>query len=259
MKLDALDKEMREFETVNDRIVPEDCFLVARLDGRNFTGLTSRMKMEKPFDEYMHTAMTEVLKDLMRRFEFAYGYTQSDEISLLFDPKERSFNWKDRKLLSVLAGEASASFALKTRSCGVFDCRLSELPDRQRVIDYFRWRGRDSSRNSLSTYCFWTLIQKGGMSKRVAAGILDGLTERDKRMTLLDYGIDFDEVPRWQRFGTGAYYRPLIMQALNQHSGEMENVNRRELVVDDELPDGEGYTDFLSKLLSTDFRAKAGQ
>ena len=44
-------------------------------------------------------------------FNVVYGYTESDEISLLF-PVTKSFNRKLRKLNSILSGEASAKFSL---------------------------------------------------------------------------------------------------------------------------------------------------
>jgi tRNA(His) 5'-end guanylyltransferase len=58
-------------------------------------------------------------------FRVIYGYTQSDEISLLFHPEENSFGRKTRKLNSILAGEASAKFSLQLGDHGSFDCRIS--------------------------------------------------------------------------------------------------------------------------------------
>ena len=40
MKFDDLDKEMRIYETVNDDCVLPGLWVVVRLDGRGFTGLT---------------------------------------------------------------------------------------------------------------------------------------------------------------------------------------------------------------------------
>jgi tRNA(His) 5'-end guanylyltransferase len=57
--------------------------------------------------------MTATVRHLMDcGFRVVYGYTQSDEISLLFHPDEDAFRRKLRKWLSILAGEASACFAL---------------------------------------------------------------------------------------------------------------------------------------------------
>ena len=55
-------------------------------------------------------------------FRIAYGYTQSDEISLLFHSTEDAFGRKTRKLNSILAGEASAKFSLLLGDMACFDC-----------------------------------------------------------------------------------------------------------------------------------------
>ena len=58
-------------------------------------------------------------------FQVIYGYTQSDEISLLFDRGETSFGRKLRKYQSILAGEASAKLSLLLGNLAVFDCRAA--------------------------------------------------------------------------------------------------------------------------------------
>ena len=58
-------------------------------------------------------------------FNMLYGFTESDEISLLFSPDENSFGRKLRKLISILAGEASAKFSLRLGDMACFDCRIS--------------------------------------------------------------------------------------------------------------------------------------
>lgn len=60
--------------------------MVARLDGRSFTRLTKEVhQFEAPFDERVREIMVETVKHLMScGFNVIYGYTQSDEISLLF-------------------------------------------------------------------------------------------------------------------------------------------------------------------------------
>jgi tRNA(His) 5'-end guanylyltransferase len=69
-------------------------------------------------------------------FNVIYGYTESDEISLLFHPNENLSGRKTRKYISILAGEASAKFSALLGNIGAFDCRLSELPNKQLVGDF---------------------------------------------------------------------------------------------------------------------------
>ena len=95
--------------------------------------------------------MIETVRHLMNcGFKFTYGYTQSDEISLLFSHEENSFGRKLRKLDSILAGEASAKFSLLLGDVASFDCRISQLPTKELVRDYFRWRNEDAFRNALN-------------------------------------------------------------------------------------------------------------
>ena len=89
-----------------------------------------------------------------RGFRVVYGFTQSDEISLLFHRDETSFERKLRKFDSVLSGEASARFSLSLNAMACFDCRISQLPTPELVVDYFRWRQEDATRNALNAHCY---------------------------------------------------------------------------------------------------------
>src|SRR4051794_32230141 len=164
MKFDELDTQMRIYETTHDQCVLPGIYMVARLDGRSFTRLTKEVhQFDAPFDERFRDMMVETTEYLMTSsgFRFTYGYTESDEISLLFANDENRFNRKLRKLITLLAGEASARFSLLLGAVGVFDCRISELPTAQHVVDYFRWRNEDAHRNALNAHCYWTLRKQG--------------------------------------------------------------------------------------------------
>ena len=142
MNFETLDINMRRFETSLDQVILPDLYLVVRIDGRNFTRLTKEIcEFEAPFDTRFRDAMTDTVKHLMEcGFRIVYGYTQSDEISLLFHPDDRTFGRKTRKINSVLAGEASAFFSLKLGVLACFDCRVVPLPNLECVKDYFAWR-----------------------------------------------------------------------------------------------------------------------
>ena len=146
MKFDELDEKLRVYETAHDYCVIPGIHIVARLDGRNFTTLTKeKHRFKVPYDERFRDLMVETTKHVMScGFKIIYGYTESDEISLLFHIDENGFGRKLRKLNSVLAGEASARFSLMLGALGCFDCRISQLPNAQKVIEYFRWRNEDA-------------------------------------------------------------------------------------------------------------------
>jgi tRNA(His) guanylyltransferase len=146
MKFDELDRKMRVFETAHDYCVLPGIYMVARLDGRNFTRLTKEVhQFNAPFDDRFRDYMLATVEHLMNcGLKVIYGYTQSDEISLLFNLEADTFNRKLRKLNSVLAGEASAKLSLLLGDLACFDCRISELPNVEQVINYFRWRQEDA-------------------------------------------------------------------------------------------------------------------
>jgi len=196
MKFDDLDAKMRVFETGHDRCVLPGVYIVARLDGRSFTRLTKEVHdFEAPFDVRFRDAMVATVEHLMDcGFRITYSYTESDEISLLFDLNETTFARKVRKLNSVLAGEASAKFSLILGGVGCFDCRLSELPTRNNVVDYFRWRNEDAHRNALNAHCYW-ILRKEGQSANDATKALLGQSIADKNELLFQRGINFNDLP----------------------------------------------------------------
>lgn len=114
MNFDELDKKMRVYEQSLDQVILPETYMVARLDGRGFTRLTKEIcKFEAPFDERFRDLMVNTVEALMDcGFRIAYGFTESDEISLLFVPGDETFGRKVRKYNSTLAGEASAAFSL---------------------------------------------------------------------------------------------------------------------------------------------------
>lgn len=128
MNFDEFDREMRVYEESLDQYILPDMYIAARLDGRSFTWLTKEIcKFEAPFDERFRDMMTATVRTLMEKsgFRIVYGYTESDEISLLFHPEEQTFSRKVRKLNTTLAGEASAAFSLPLGQAATLTAVLS--------------------------------------------------------------------------------------------------------------------------------------
>jgi tRNA(His) guanylyltransferase len=250
MKFDELDAQMRVFETANDRSVLPGMFLVARIDGRNFTRLTKDVhKFEAPYDERFRDMMIETTAHLMNcGFKTIYGYTQSDEISLLFDPAITTFHRKTRKYNSILAGEASAKFSLLLNDLACFDCRISELPNVDLVVDYFRWRNEDAHRNALNAHCYW-LLRKESQSVAQATGALNKLSVAEKNELLWQRGINFNNLPLWQRRGIGLYRQSYQKSGTNPLNGETVSTMRRQLKTDLELPMRGDYGSFVRTLI----------
>lgn len=117
-------------------------------------------------------------------FRVIYGYTQSDEISLPFDPSNVTFGRKLRKLNSILAGEAIAKYSVLLGDIVAFDCRISQLPQIGDFINYFRRRSEDAHRNALNGNCYWMLRQQG-KSVEATTTYLAGLSVAEKNELLL--------------------------------------------------------------------------
>jgi len=250
MKFDDLDQKMRVFEELNDAYILPGIFIVARLDGRSFTRLTKEVhKFEAPYDTKFRDYMIETVKHLMScGFRIIYGYAQSDEISLLFHPDENSFQRKIRKLNSVLAGEASAKISLLLHDIACFDCRISQLPNIELVVDYFRWRNEDAHRNALNSHCYW-LLRKKGEKATAAANFLNRKTVAEKNELLFQHGINFNDLPNWQKRGMGFYWETYEKAGYNPRSSEMVKAERRQIKVDLDLPMREQYSDFIRKMI----------
>jgi tRNA(His) guanylyltransferase len=182
-------------------------------------------------------------------FQFLYGYTESDEISLLFDPNEAGFGRKLRKLISVLSGEASAAFSLRLGAHACFDCRISQLPSPALVVDYFRWRNEDAHRNALNAHCYWSL-RKQGFNARPATMRLEGLTIAEKNELLFQNGINFNDTPAWQRRGCGLYWEDYDRPAVNPLIGAEVIAHRRRICRNLDLPMKDAYSVFLGVLLT---------
>jgi len=250
MKFNELDKKMRVYETAHDHRVMPGIYMVARIDGRCFTTLTKeKHQFEAPYDIKFRDLMVETVKHLMKcGFKVIYGYTQSDEISLLLDLNENSFERKERKLNSILAGEASAMFSLLLGDMGVFDCRICQLPSKKDVVDYFRWRNEDANRNALNAHCYWSL-RKQGDSPKVADGKLSRLSVAEKNEFLFQQGTNFNDIPNWQKRGMGVYWESYEKDSINPLTNESVKATRNRLKVDFDLPMKEQYSEFISEFL----------
>jgi tRNA(His) guanylyltransferase len=247
MKFDDLESKMRAFETARDPCALPGAFIVARIDGRSFTRLTKElMEYEKPFDIRFRDHMIATVEHLMTcGFAISYGYTQSDEISLLIDKDDASFGRNIRKLTSILAGEASAAFSTRLGRAAAFDSRVIELPSEALVVDYFRWRHEDAHRNALNGWCYWKLREeKVGASE--ATRRMEGMAVSEKNELLYQRGINFNDLPAWQRRGIGVVWENFEKPAMNPKTGQAVTATRRRLRHILDLPMKDEYSALIA-------------
>lgn len=247
MKFDDFDKKMRVYEESLDQLILPEMYMVARLDGRGFTRLTKQVcKFEAPFDTRFRDLMLKTVEHLMQSgFRIVYGFTESDEISLLFHPNADTFSRKVRKLNSLLAAEASAVFSMALGRVAVFDCRIVPLPNWGLVEDYFLWRQEDAHRNSLNSHCYWAL-RKDGLKPTEADKRIRGISNADKNELLFQYGINYNDLPLWQKRGVGIYFEDKEIEGFNPQTGETTHTTRRRLLTNMELPLGDEYRQLIS-------------
>lgn len=174
----------------------------ARIDGRAFSTFTRGM--ERPFDRRMTDAMIETTKHLVHESHARIGYTQSDEISLVWLAESAEsdifFSGKVQKMASVLASMAAAKFATVIsltwqERLPHFDCRVFQLPDKMEAANVFLWRAMDARKNAISA------AAQAHFSHRQ----LHGKGQADMLAMLAAEGIDFDAYP--VEFRRGSFIR----------------------------------------------------
>lgn len=197
--IDSLGDRMKLYENheVGRRFIPM-LPVYARIDGRNFSSFTR--DMERPFDERMSEAMIKTTEALVHETHANIGYTQSDEISLVWlaDKYESSiyFDYRITKLTSVLASYATAVFMTmwprEMARLPHFDCRAFQLPNKTEAANCFLWRERDATKNAISMaarsyYSHNDLFRKNGSQMQEM---------------LFAKGINFNEYPAFFKRGT---------------------------------------------------------
>jgi tRNA(His) 5'-end guanylyltransferase len=68
-----------------------------------------------------------------------------------------------------------------------------------------------------------------------------------KNEYLFQHGINFNELPAWQKRGSGVYWQTLEKTGFNPKTCENIKTQRRELWVNTELPVKEMYANWLAQ------------
>lgn len=247
MHPDEFERRMRALECYHELRVPPGAWIILRLDGRRFSRFTES-RFEKPFDPRFHQLMVKTTKAALTDLQGIYGYTESEEISLLFPPAWDLFDRELEKMVSVSASIAAVTFSMACGEAVQFDCRACVAADAGLVVDYFQWRQADATRCALNGWCYWTLRKEGHNARRASAE-LHAQSIAFKNELLFQSGINFNNVPSWQRRGTGLYWETYDKQGFNPKSRQAVTVQRRRIKVDEDLPMKAEYGRLLRTLL----------
>jgi len=197
---DELGDRMKLYERANEQRLSNALPMIARIDGRGFSKFTKGFK--KPFDKTLTFAMDRATMSLVERTHANIGYTQSDEITLIWGAQteggQHFFDGRIQKLCSVLAGIATTEFtfalietAQMRNDLGLrakvqmrkphFDCRVWTVPTEAEAANTLLWRSQDARKNAVSIFTrqyvshkkMQGLDQKGMLEAADAAGAPD--------------------------------------------------------------------------------------
>lgn len=176
--------------------------VVVRIDGKRFSKWTQGL--ERPYDKRLTDLMVGVTKRLVEETGAVTGYTQSDEITLVFvntNAKSEIFlGGRVQKMTSILASMATAWFneavpeaiPEKAGKLALFDCRVWSVPNMGEAANAFLWREQDATRNSIQGAARSVYSHKA-CHKRSTSELQDMLMVR---------GINWNDYPSFFKRGT---------------------------------------------------------
>ena len=169
MSKDSFGDRMKGYERDVPKKLSRNGFAYMRIDGRSFSKFTKKLAAQgllaKPRDLTFEQVFVHSTIDIIEQFNFAIGFHQSDEISLLFRPldNEKSqypFDGKVQKLCSVIASAFTTAFIKNFhQTYGFipdvsFDARVVDLPTKAEAVNMLVWRYKDAKRNVIQDYAY---------------------------------------------------------------------------------------------------------
>lgn len=231
---DELGNRMKSYErTETNRRLDLTKPMYARIDGRAFHTLTKNMS--KPFDKNISYAMIEATKYLTKETNARIGYTQSDEISLIWKisppahykeipenirnvmPMRFIFDGKIQKLTSILASMATVIFnkELNTDKLPIFDARIFNLPTEVEAANCLLWRTLDARKNAIHS-----LARKHFTHKEI-----QNKSQIDMLNMLKEINVDIETYPKAFTDGTFIQRRMIERETVSTDLG-IESVMR---------------------------------
>lgn len=203
---DDLGNRMKAYEAPSTgRRVFKGQPLVVRLDGKSFHTFTKGL--ERPYDQSLSDLMVATMKALVDRFQANIGYTQSDEITLVFlsEPEDRgdlNFDGRLQKIETLTASFASVYFNKHLRNylpqkadeLPIFDSRAFAVPNVQEAYHSLLWRQQDCTKNAIS-------MAAQSMYKQSE---LQGKNGSELQEMMFQKGVNFNDYPFFFKRGTFA-------------------------------------------------------
>ena len=219
MKNDSFGNRMKDYESreTSRRFLPF-IPIYARVDGRSFSKFTKLA--DKPFDHSIVNAMQAASRELVSQTGALLCYTQSDEMSLVWETTEQGeqmfFDGKVQKMASVLSGIATSAFIRALDRDEVwnakntfwlermphFDARVVQMPNRVEATNMFVWREMDARKNAISMIASSMFSHKS----------LHGKSGGDKIKMMEEKGVALDSYP--DSLLRGAFMRRVVCEVV---------------------------------------------
>lgn len=171
--------------------------MIVRLDGAAFHTFTKGLM--RPFDERLSELMVLTTKALVEKFRAKIGYTQSDEITLVFTgPFE--YDGRFQKYESLCAAYATRIFGKnlarllpeKADEDPIFDARAFVVPTIREAYHSLLWRQQDATKNAIS-------MAAQAMFRHQE---LQGKHGLEMQEMMFQKGINFNDYPFFFKRGT---------------------------------------------------------
>lgn len=223
-----LGERMKKYEeSTNFRIIPRTPVMI-RIDGKKFSNLTKKLKLEKPYDRIFSNWMTETTRRVCNEIQgCVLGYTQSDEITFVVrtDQTDDTTPWFDnrvQKIVSIASSVASVEFNYQMWNAtnhigelrGYFDCRAWPMPSLTEVVNNLIWRQRDCTKNSISSAAYYEVGRVIG--RGTARKVLHNLRQNERQELLFNKaGINWNDYPAEFKRGIVVYRTEVTIQTEN--------------------------------------------
>jgi tRNA(His) 5'-end guanylyltransferase len=200
----SIGDRMKSYENAFNFYLPHRSYVAIRLDGKCFSKLTKKLKLERPFSTKFINWMTQTTKVLAKEIQGCMiGYTQSDEISFIMSSRqsleaEPWFANRIQKIVSISASIATAEFNRcmwkeNENFSANFDCRIFVLPDLIECYNYLLWRQQDCIKNSISATAYYKIGEKLG--RAATQKLIHNLnSEQRKQILLKECNIKWEDI-----------------------------------------------------------------
>jgi len=219
----TLSDKMKFYEKLNSTKLMPGLPAFARLDGKNFSKFTK--SLEKPYDTRLSILMIKLTEFLVKKTNAKIGYTQSDEITLMWynekNPQGIFYEGKVQKMIGELTALASVFFnkelvnflpeKIKEENFPRFDARVWNVPNLQEAINVFIWRERDATRNSITMAAHSVYSHNDLLNKNSS----------DKQDMLMKKGINWNNYPSFFKRGT---YVKKVKKSIKFSKDEIERL-----------------------------------